>query len=114
MTKNFHGAVKIVRQCSLKVLSPAWSSGREAAESKVDRREIESSIKPASAIEADFLRIEFVEIVQHAADGKALIVVQRMLELTGDNTTAVQHQVFPDDAAGVCETVVKLFVGREQ
>ena len=114
MAEDFHGAVEIVREGGLEVLAPAWHPGGQTSESKTDGREIEASIKPAPSIEADFLWIELIEIVQHAADGEALVIVERILELTGDHATTVEHQVFSDDAAGVRETVGKLFVGREQ
>src|SRR5437016_3487435 len=114
MAEDFHGAIEIVRESGLEILSPAWRPGGQTAESKADRREIETSIKSASAIESDFLWIEFVKIVQHAADGEALVVVKRMLELTGDNAAAVEHQIFSDDTAGVRETIGKLFVCGEQ
>src|SRR5712692_456560 len=114
MAKDFHGAVEIVRQGGLELLAPAWRSGRETAESKADGREIEARIKPAPSIEAGFLRIEFVEIVQHTAHGETFVVVERMLELAGDHATAVEHQVFSDDAAGICEAIGKLLVCGEQ
>src|SRR5438034_868938 len=114
MAEDFHGAVEIVREGGLEVLAPAWHPGGQTSESKTDGREIEASIKPAPSIEADFLWIELIEIVQDAADGEALVIVERILELTGDHATTVEHQVFSDDAAGVRETVGKLFVGREQ
>src|SRR5260370_58706 len=114
MAENFHGAVEILRERGLEVLSPPWRAGRESAESKADGREIEPCIKSASAIKADFLRIEFVEIVQHSAHRVTLVVVERMLELPGDRAAAVEHQVLSNQAAGVREPVGKLFVGRQQ
>ncbi len=91
MTKNFHSAVETLRQCGLEVLSPPRRSGRESAESKINRREIKARVQPASAIKADFLRIEFVEIMQHPAHREPLVVVERMFELPGDNSIAVEH-----------------------
>src|SRR6266851_3835382 len=114
MAEDFHSAVEILRESGLEVLAPAWRFGRQTAESKTDGREIEARIKPAPAVESNFLWIEFVEIVHHAADGESLVVIERMLELADDHATAVKHQIFSDDAAGVRQTVGKLFVGRQQ
>src|SRR6266436_6334819 len=96
-----------LRAGGLEVLAPARRSRRQAAESKTDGREIEPRIQPTPAVEPDFSRIEFVEIVQHSADGETFVVVERMLELADDHATAVEHQVSSDDAAGVREAVGK-------
>src|SRR5207244_7136938 len=85
MAENFHGAVEILRQRRLEVFSPARCSGRKPTESKTDWREIEPRIQPASAVEADFLRIEFIEIVQHAGYRIAFVVVEMVLEVDGRN-----------------------------
>src|SRR5260370_25991589 len=114
MAETFHGAVEILRERGLEVLSPPWRAGRESAESKADGREIEPCIKSASAIKADFLRIEFVEIVQHSAHRVTFVVVERMLELAGNRAAAVEHQVLSNHATRVREPVGKLFVGRQQ
>src|SRR5439155_23979097 len=106
--------VEILRQRRLEVFSPARCSGRKPTESKTDWREIEPRIQPASAVEADFLRIEFIEIVQHAAYRIAFVVVERVLELAGHNAAAVEHQIFADDPARICESVAKLFIGGKQ
>src|SRR6266851_9652813 len=114
MAENLHGAIEIVSESGFEVLAPARRIGRESAKIKAYGSEIEAPIKPAAAAEADLLRIEFVEIVQHAADVVALVIVERMLKLGKYGATAIEHQVFSDDAAGVREAVGKLFVGREQ
>src|SRR5260370_38749637 len=101
MAEDFHGSVEIVREGRLEVLAPSWRSGRQTSVCKSDGREIEASVKPAPAIESDFLWIEFVEIVQHAADGVSFVVVERMLELTDDKATTVEHQILATDAPGV-------------
>ena len=113
MAEDFHSSVEIVREGRLEVLAPAWRPGGQTSVSKTDGREIEARIKPAPAVETDFLGVEFVKVVQHAADGETFVIVERMFELAGDNAAAVEHQVFPDDAAGVRQTVGELFVGRE-
>src|SRR5713226_3199306 len=122
MAKNFHGAVEFVCEGSLKFFAPGrcfrWKSAvalakRGNPQRKTNGREIEPPIKPASAVKADFLRIEFVEIVQHSTHGKTLVVVERVLELTEDNSTTVDHQIFSDNATGVREAVGKLFVSRK-
>src|SRR5436190_10288627 len=75
MAENLHSAVEILCQRGLEVLSPARRSGRQPAESKRYWREIEACVKSASAVEANFLWIEFVEIVQHPAHRVTLVVV---------------------------------------
>src|SRR5260370_36997294 len=66
VTENLHGAVELPRQGGLEVLSKARRICREAAERKADGREIEARVESATSAESDFLRIEFVEIVQHS------------------------------------------------
>src|SRR5258708_33751955 len=80
MTENLHGAIEIVSESGFEVLAPPRRIRRESAESKAYGSEIEAPIKPAAAAEADLLRIEFVEIVQHAADVVALVIVERTLK----------------------------------
>src|SRR5271167_1310146 len=65
-------------------------------------------------MEADFIGVEFVKIVEDAADGKALVIVQRMLEDADGKRAAVEHQMLADFAAAVGEAVGKLFVGGEE
>src|SRR5258707_5699351 len=64
VAENLHGAVEVLSEGRFEVLAPTWRIGREAAERKTDWREIKPRIKSASAVEADFLRIEFVEVVR--------------------------------------------------
>src|SRR5260370_885502 len=68
----------------------------------------------ASAAEGDFLQIEFVAVLEHSTQRTTLVVVERVLELTEDNSITVEHQIFAHDPAGIREAVGKLFVGRKQ
>ncbi len=113
MAENLHGAVKILRQRGLEILSPARRSRWESAESKAYGREIEARVESASAVEANFLWIEFVKIVQHAAHRVAFVVVERVLKLPGHNAAAVEHQIFSYNPARICQPVGKLFIGGE-
>src|SRR5580693_6691412 len=114
MAENFHRAAEVVSQGSLEVLAPARRSGREPVKTKGDGSEIEAGIEPAAAVEAHFLCIEFVEIVQHAANAVSLVIVERMLVKRGDGAAAIEHEVFTNQAAGVGEAVGELLVGGKQ
>src|SRR6266849_2304047 len=114
MARDLHGASEIVRQGGLEILAPAWRSRRESAKGKADGSEIEASIESTTAVEAEFLRIQLVEVVQHAADVVALVIVQGVLEQTDNEPVAVEHDVFADQAAGIGEAVGELRVGRKQ
>src|SRR5580692_5771160 len=76
MRGDFHRAREIVRQGGLVILAPSRRSRREAAHPKSYGREIDSRVKPAPAIEAHLLWIQFVEIMQHAADGVTFVFVE--------------------------------------
>src|SRR5262249_18763265 len=69
--EDFNGARKIVRDGVLDLLAPARSAGRKTtAGGEVNRGHVKARIETAAAIEANFLRIGFIEIVKDAADGK--------------------------------------------
>ena len=72
--------VKLWLNASLKSLPQRGVPGGRAAERETDRRDIEARVETTAAVEADFLRIEFVKIMKDAADGESLVVVERMLE----------------------------------
>src|SRR5260370_10134875 len=86
VAENLHGAVEVLSEGRFEVLAPTRRIGREAAESKTDWREIKPRIKSASAAEADFLRIEFVEAEQHPAHRDALVVVYPTLQVPRCNS----------------------------
>ena len=109
VAKNFKAAGKIVGECCLELLTPARSSSREGAERKSDGRHIESGIESAAAVEADFLCVEFVEIVKDAADGETFVVVELLIEKPERNAAGVEHEILADVAARVGEAVGKLF-----
>src|SRR5215470_9613402 len=94
MRKDFDGAREIVGDGVLEFFAPARSVGSEAtAGSKINRRHIETGVETAAAVEADFLRIEFIEIVKDAADGETLIVVELLIEDAERDAAGVEHEV---------------------
>src|SRR5262249_43915663 len=108
-------AREIVGEGVLELLAPTRTIGRQAAaRSKVDGRHIEASIETTAAIEADLLRVEFIEIVKDAADGEAFVVVELLVENAERDAAGVQHQVFANQTAGVGEAIGKLLGGRKQ
>src|SRR6267143_3064546 len=111
---NHHGASEIVAKGGFELLAPARRFRREAFESKKDRRAIKSRVQTATAVEADFLRVEFVEVMQDAADGEALVIIQGMVEEASGDSVAIEHQILANEAGGVGETVGKLLVGGKQ
>src|SRR5206468_4279947 len=60
------------------------------------------------------LRIQFVKIMEDAADSETLVVVQGVLENGSGDPAAVEHKVFANDAAGIGEAIGELFVGGKQ
>ena len=52
--------------------------------------------------------------MQDAAHGNTLIVIQRVFKNRHGRGTAVQHQVFADEAAGIRQAIRKLLAGREE
>src|SRR5260370_13987266 len=103
-----------MREGGFKILPPPRPPRREATHREPYGREIDSRVQPPSAVEAHFLWIELVEIMEHAADGVTLVFVKGMLVDPKDWRVGVEHQGFADPAAGVREPVMKLFVCRKQ
>src|SRR6267143_3665921 len=114
MAGDFHGAREIVCQGGLEILTPSRRSRRETAHRKTDGCEIDSRVKSAPAVESDLLWIEFVEIVQYAANGVALVFVEGMLVQAGYRRVGIEHKVFANDPARIREAVRKLFIRRKQ
>ncbi len=53
--------------------------------------------------------------MQNAADGKSFVIVQRMFENGHAGGAGIHHQVFPDEAAGIGQTIRELLVrGKQQ
>src|SRR5260370_10429009 len=91
---NFKSARPIVRERRLEIFSPAWRAGRKTADAKSNRRQVKAGIQAAATVKADFLRVEFIKIVQDAADCVALVVVGLLFEKTERNGSGVEHQFF--------------------
>src|ERR1700674_1411011 len=91
MAENLHGAIEIVSEGCFEVLAPAGRIRAEAAKCKADGSEIEARVETATAVEADLIVIEFIKIVEDAADGEALVIVERMLKLGKDWAAAIEH-----------------------
>ena len=119
MTHDFQRARVIVRQRSLEFLSPSRSSRRQAtaavaAQCKADGHEVEARVKPTAAAESDFLRIEFVEVMQDATYSDPLVIIQGMFKYGHGGGTGVHHQIFADEAARIREAVGEFFVRGKQ
>jgi len=77
-------------------------------------RKIETRVNSATAVETDFLRVEFVKVMKDAADREAFVVVERFVENAHRNATAIEHEILANKAAGIRQAVGKLFVRGEQ
>src|SRR5258708_19499675 len=75
---------------------------------------IKSACELLPAVKADFLRVQFIKIVQDAADGVAFVVVGLLFKNTDRDGVAVEHQILADVTAGVGETVRKLIGSGKQ
>src|SRR5271154_3144432 len=114
VAKDFDRAGEVIAEDFFETFPPARSARRKSAKGKADRRHVEARVEAAAAVEANFIGIEFVKIVEDTADGKTFVVVEGMLENTDGKRAAVKHQVLADDSAAVGEAVRKLLVGGEQ
>src|SRR5271157_5010594 len=99
MAENLKGPREVVAESGFEILPPTGSSGGQAAHGKVNRGDVESGVESTAADEADLLRIEFVEIVHDAADGKTFKVVGRIVEEPQRNGAAIKHEVLADVTA---------------
>src|SRR5258708_18353849 len=79
MGGDFHRAREIMRQGGFKILPPPRRSRREATHRETYGREIDSRVQPPSAVEAHFLWIQLVGIMEHAADSRTLVFGKGML-----------------------------------
>src|SRR5713226_6242043 len=108
LSHNFTRTMKIVAQGILKAPAPARrirrkSAGRPAhwvsTHRKSDGREIETGVEPAASIESGLLRVKFVKVVEDAAIGIPLVIVQRMFKQRQHVSVTIEHQVFADQTA---------------
>src|SRR5882724_596300 len=108
--EDFNGAREVVCDSVLEFFSPARSVGREtAASGEINRRHVKACVETSAAVEADLLRIEFVEIMEDAADGETFVVVELLIKEAERNSAGVEHEILADVAAGVGEAVGKFF-----
>src|SRR5580704_5483212 len=114
VAKDLAGAREVVAQDFLERLAPAGRAGREAAQGETYRRHVETRVEAAAAMEANFIGVQLVKIVEDAADGEAFVIVERLFKYGRRDAAAVEHQIFADIAAAVGEAIGKLLVGREQ
>src|SRR5215467_14436072 len=92
--EDFNGTREIVGDSVLELLAPARSVGRKTtAGREVDRRHVKARIETATAIEANFLGIRFIEIVKDAADGEAFVIVELLIENAEGDAAGVEHEV---------------------
>src|SRR6266851_978179 len=61
--------------------------------------EIETGVEPAASIESGLLRVKFVKVVEDAAIGIPLVIVQRMFKQRQHVSVTIEHQVFADQTA---------------
>ncbi len=78
-------------QRGFELFAPARHLRREATQSKKNRCGFKAGIESAATIEADLLRIEFVEIMEDAANDEALVIVERVFENPHGVGTAIEH-----------------------
>src|SRR5580704_15259914 len=67
VAEDFDGAREIVAQNIFKPFAPTRTARRKATQGEINRRHVEACVEPAAAVEADFIGIEFVKIVQNSA-----------------------------------------------
>src|SRR6266403_3530249 len=107
--EDLDGAREVMGDGVLEFFAPARRIRRQAATSgEIDRGHIKARVETPAAVEADSLRIEFVEIVEDAADSESFVVVQLFIENTERNSTGVEHEILADEAAGVGEAIREL------
>src|SRR3989442_5373789 len=99
MAEHFKSTSEIVGKSSLKLFSPARSSGRQSAQSKSERRHVDAGVETAAAVEADLVGVELVEIMQDAADGKAFVTLQLFGAKAYGNSAGVKHPILSAVAA---------------
>src|SRR5258708_7288572 len=63
---------------------------------------------------ASYQFLDLEEIVNNAADRKALVMIQGMLEKSPGDRAGIENQVLPNQAAGIREALGKPLVGGEQ
>src|SRR5580704_12320021 len=114
VAKDLAGAREVVAQDFLERLAPAGRAGREAAQGETYRRHVETRVQAAAAVEANFVGVQLVKIVEDAADGEAFVIVERLFKYSRGNAAAVEHQILADIAAAIGEAIGKLLVGGEQ
>src|SRR5215469_12868306 len=77
---NVHCPRKVMTQSVFETRPPARSPRRESSQGKKVGCVGETGIERTTTIKTDPLGIEFIEVMKDTAGGKALIVVQGMLE----------------------------------
>src|SRR4029077_9873280 len=110
VAKDLAGACEVVTQDFLERLAPAGRTGREAAQGEAYRRHIEACVEAPAAVEANFIGVQLVKIVEEAADGQTFVVGERLFKYGSGNAAAVEHQIFADVATAIGEAIGKLLV----
>src|ERR1051325_10440852 len=88
--EDFNCASEVVGDGVLEFLSPTRRVRRKSlAGGKANGGHVKAGVKASPAVKADFLRIEFVEIVEDAADGEAFVVIQLLVENAERNSAGV-------------------------
>src|SRR6202021_1151939 len=80
VAKDFHRAGEVVAEDFFETFAPARGARRKTAQGEADRRLIEARVETTAPMEADFVWIELVKIVEDSADGETFVVDQRMFE----------------------------------
>src|SRR5690242_2068949 len=111
---NLHAPRKVMFERGFKIFTPARRLGGHSAEGKRDRSESVAGVEAAASIKAHLFMIEFVEVVKHAADAVAFVVVERLIVNTEDAAVDIEHQILADQAAGICQAIRELLVCGKQ
>src|SRR5215471_9225693 len=104
MTRHKHRARKGFGQPAFVSLAPTRNIGRHGTERKTNRSPPKAGIKSPSTVKAH-VGIDFVEIMEYAADGGAFVIIERLPESGQDHAKAVDHQVLSYPPAGICEPI---------
>src|SRR5919204_16747 len=79
MSGNLHGSREVVFERGFEILTPAGCFGRESVEGKGDGSESVAGVEAAASIKSHLFMIEFIEIMKHAADAVAFVVIERLM-----------------------------------
>src|SRR5689334_18825130 len=114
MGGNLHRPRKVVGERGLEILAPAGRIGRHSAEGKGDRCESVTRVETATPVKPHLLVIEFVKVMEDAADAIPFVIVERLIVDAHNTAVSVEHQVLADQPARIRKAIRELLVCGKQ